>query len=260
MAKAFEDTKLAEKLESVPLSHQTIQRRIIDMEEQAEKSLLSLVEESIYFSLCLDESTGQSNIAQLLIYVRTTSKDFSVKEELFDVCFLHVTTKGKDIYDAVKKSVDRMGDLSKCSVIITDGALAMTGNKIGLKGLLKKDGVNCPVIHCLIHQGALCGTAVMQDRLAFLTGLTNHLNKFNLSLQGRNKLVSYMVGVVNGFRNKLRIFKHSLEKNEPTYFPSCEELLKEFKEQDKVVDFSDCSFEIQETIEEFDSRFIEVED
>ncbi|KAJ8888312.1 hypothetical protein PR048_007799 [Dryococelus australis] len=46
----------------------------------------------------------------------------------------------------------------------------------------------------------------------------------------------------------------------PIHFPSCEEILKEFKEQDKVVDFSDCSFEIQEVIEEFDDRFIEVED
>ncbi|KAJ8881578.1 hypothetical protein PR048_018062 [Dryococelus australis] len=143
MAKAFVDDKLAEKLESVPLSHQTIQRRIIGMGEQVEKLMLSLVEERIYFSHCLDESTDQSNIAPL---------------------------------------------------------------------------------------------------------------------PGRNKLVSDTVGVINGFQNKLRIFKHSLEKNELTHFPSCEEILKEFKEQDKVVDFSDCSFEIQEVIEEFDSRFIEVEE
>ncbi|KAJ8880688.1 hypothetical protein PR048_017158 [Dryococelus australis] len=33
----------------------------------------------------------------------------------------------------------------------------------------------------------------------------------------------------------------------------CEEIFKVFKEQDKVVDFSDCSFEIQEVIGEFDT-------
>ncbi|KAJ8879464.1 hypothetical protein PR048_020072 [Dryococelus australis] len=137
MAYAFEDAKLAERFESVPLSHQTIQRRIIDMGEQVEILMLSLAR-------------------KLLIYVRTTSKDFFIKEELFDVCSLHGTTKGKDIYDAVKKSVNRIGGLSKCSVIVTDGAPATTGNNIGLKGMLKKDGINCPMIHCLIHQGALC--------------------------------------------------------------------------------------------------------
>ncbi|KAJ8885855.1 hypothetical protein PR048_012061 [Dryococelus australis] len=137
IAKAFEDVKLAEKF--------------------------NLVEESMYFSICLDESTDQSNIAQLLIYVRTTSKDFFIKEELFDVCSLHGTIKEKDIYDAVKKSVDKIVGIRKCS-------------------------------------------------------------------------------------------------DELTHFPSCEEILKEFKEQDKVVAVFDCSFEIQEVIEEFDIRFIEVED
>ena len=32
---------------------------------------------------------------------------------------------------------------------------AMTGNTTGLVGLLKKNGVNC-IIHCIIHQQALC--------------------------------------------------------------------------------------------------------
>ncbi|KAJ8887372.1 hypothetical protein PR048_013587 [Dryococelus australis] len=135
-----------------------------------------------------------------------------------------------------------------------------------------------PMIHCLIHQGALCGTSIrgenvllhrqlkqfLEDidtcccstmQLAFFTDLTNNLSKFNLSLQGRNNLVSDMVGVVNRFRNKLRIFKLSLEKNELTHFSNCKEILKEFKEQDNVVDFSDCSSEIQEVIWEFNSRF-----
>ncbi|CAG9830356.1 unnamed protein product [Diabrotica balteata] len=41
MAKAFGDSKMAEKFESVPLSHQTIQRRIVAMGEQVEKSTCS---------------------------------------------------------------------------------------------------------------------------------------------------------------------------------------------------------------------------
>lgn len=350
MAKAFQDVKLAGKFESVSLSHQTVQRRITDMGEQVENSMLSLVKHSPYFSLCLDESTDQSDVAQLLIFVRTVSKDFSIKEELFDMCSLHGTTKGQDIYNAVKTSVDRIGGLSQCSVIVTDGAPVMLGKNIGLKGLLQKNGVTCPMIHCLIHQGALCGNSMKQDnifklvvkiinmirggnnallhrqlkqflehmdseygdlllfnnvrwlsagmclerffairneiptflrtyvksdtthleeeftnpeflrQLGFITDLTNHLNAFNLQLQGRDKLILDMVGVVNGFRNKLRIFKRSLEKNELTHFPSCQKILEEFKEQGKELEFSDCCFELQEIIEQFDTRFHELED
>ncbi|XP_056639745.1 SCAN domain-containing protein 3-like [Diorhabda sublineata] len=124
MAKAFEDSKMAEKFQSVPLSHQTIQRRIVAMGEQVEKSLPSLVKKSSYFSLCLDESTDQSDVSQLLIFVRTTFDDF--KEELFDICPLYGTTKGKDIYEAVKKAVDRIGGFDKCLAIATDGAPSMT--------------------------------------------------------------------------------------------------------------------------------------
>ncbi|XP_072389291.1 general transcription factor II-I repeat domain-containing protein 2A-like [Diabrotica undecimpunctata] len=348
MAKAFGDSKMAEKFESVPLSHQTIQRRIVAMGEQVEKSMLSLVKKSSYFSLCLDESTDQTDVSQLLIFVRTTFDDFTSKEELFDMCPLYGTTKGKDIYEAVKKTVDRIGDFDKCSAIATDGAPSMTGKKIGLVGLLRENGVTCPTIHCIIHQGALCGKSVKEDQvfqtvikitnmirggnrsllhrqlkqflveteaeygdllmynhvrwlsagkcmerffairkvipaflnkyvssdtteleekfkdpeflrqLAFITDLTNHLNMLNLSLQGRNQTVSDLIGMINGFRNKLNVFKRALEKNNLTHFPSCLQIAEEFNGEENI-DFSSCISQIEQVIDEFNTRFEEIE-
>ncbi|XP_025202909.1 general transcription factor II-I repeat domain-containing protein 2B-like [Melanaphis sacchari] len=348
MAKAFEDSKMAEKFESVQLSHQTIQRRVVAMGEQVENSMLSLVKKSSYFSLCLDESTDQSDVSQLLIFVRTTFEDFTSKEELFDICPLYGTTKGKDVYEALKKTVDRIGGFNKCSAIATDGAPSMTGKKTGLLGLLRENGVTCPTIHCIIHQGALCGKSVKQDQvfqtvikiinmirggnrsllhrqlrqflvdteaeyenllmynhvrwlsagkcmerffairkeippflnkyvssdtteleekfqdpeflrqLAFITDLTNHLNSLNLSLQGRNQTVSDLVGIINGFRNKLNVFKHALEKNNLTHFPSCLKLAEE-PNSEKNIDFSCCSSQIQQVINEFNTRFKDIE-
>lgn len=155
MAKALEDSKVAEKFESVALSHQTIQRRIVEMGEQVETSLLGQVKQSSYFSLCLDESTEQTDVSQL----------FSSTEELFDLCSLHGTSKGKDIYEALKKAVDRIGGFGKCSAIVTDGTPAMAGKKSGLVGLLRENGVTCPTIHCIIHQEALCGKSIKQDQV-----------------------------------------------------------------------------------------------
>ena len=33
----------------------------------------------------------------------------------------------------------------------------MTSNNTGLAGLLKKNGVNCITLHCMIHRQAFCG-------------------------------------------------------------------------------------------------------
>ncbi|XP_056639741.1 general transcription factor II-I repeat domain-containing protein 2A-like [Diorhabda sublineata] len=279
MAKAFEDSKMAEKFQSVPLSHQTIQRRIVAM------------------------------------------------EEFFDICPLYGTTKGKDIYEAVKKAVDRIGGFDKSSAIATDRAPSMTGEKTGLVGLLRENGVTCPAIHCIIHRGALCGKSVkffkpqlrqclmeteaeygdllmynhvrwlsagkcierffalkkeipaflneyvlsdttelerkLKDpeflrHLAFLTDLTNHLNSLYLSLQGRNQTVSDLIRKINGFRNKLSVFKHALEKNNLTYFPSCLQLAEEFNSEENI-EFSCCSSQIQQVIVEFNTRFEVIE-
>lgn len=348
MAKAFGDAKLGEKFDSVPLSCQTIQRRIIDMGEQVEKSLIDLVKKSTYFSLCIDESTDQTDVSQLLIFIRVTQEDFSTKEELLEKCPMTETTKGKDIYEAVKNAVNKIGGFKKCSAIVTDGAPAMVGEKSGLTGMLRENGVTCPTIHCIIHRGALCGKSVKQNQvfklvikvinmirggnrallhrklklfleemeaeygdlllynhvrwlsagkclerffgirkdipaflnkfvsadttqleeelqsvdflkeLAFLTDITTHLNELNLNLQGRNKLMLDLIGNVNGFRNKLKIFKLSLSKNDLSHFSSCRKLAEE-SEDDGILDFSEFAGNIQEIIEEFDTRFKDFE-
>ncbi len=57
--------------------------------------------------------------------------------------------------------------------------------------------------------------------LAFLTDITTHLNELNLYLQGRNKLMSDLMGHVNEFRNKLKIFKATLKKKYLVHVTSC---------------------------------------
>lgn len=96
ISKSFEDSQAAENLKSVPLSHQTVQRKIVDIGEQVEKSLLRQADKSAYFSLYLDESTDPTDIIQIFVFVRFTSADFPSKDELLDLCSLYGTIKGKD--------------------------------------------------------------------------------------------------------------------------------------------------------------------
>jgi hypothetical protein len=69
MAKAFGDSGMAEKFETVSLSHQTVARRVAHMDEHVRSRLCDVTEKSVYFSLCLDDSTDQTDISQLLIFV-----------------------------------------------------------------------------------------------------------------------------------------------------------------------------------------------
>jgi hypothetical protein len=74
------------------------------MGEQVTNKLTDIIDKCCYFSLCLDESTDQTDISQLLIFIRATRSDFSTKEELLELCSLHGNTKRTDIYESIKKS------------------------------------------------------------------------------------------------------------------------------------------------------------
>ena len=72
------------------------------------------------------------------------------------MCSLNEDTTGSNIYAALESVIHDYGGYKKYSCIVTDGAKSMTGNKTGLVGMLKKNGVNCITLHCIIHQQALC--------------------------------------------------------------------------------------------------------
>ena len=93
--------------------------------------------------------------------------------------------KGGTLMMLLKKTVDRVGGFSKCSAIGTDGAPAMTGEKTGLTGLLKENGVTCPMIHCFIHQGALCGKSMKKTEVFKLVVKINMLRGGNRALLHR---------------------------------------------------------------------------
>lgn len=100
-------------------------------------------------------------MSQLNIFARIVQNDFSHVEELLDLVPLRSTTKGIDIFEAVNQTLQKFDtDFSKCSATVTDGAKAMVGSKNGFFGQIKQRGLKFPVIHCIIHQEALCGKVV----------------------------------------------------------------------------------------------------
>ena len=60
----------AQKIKSIPLSNDTVKRRIDVMAVDCENQLIQEVRNSRYFAIQLDESTTVSSEALLLVFVR----------------------------------------------------------------------------------------------------------------------------------------------------------------------------------------------
>lgn len=94
----------------------------------------------------------------------------------------------------------------------------------------------------------------MLSELAFLTDFTQHMNKLNLNLQGKEKSISDILHFINGFQIQLNLFKIEIKNEEFYHFPCCEEIKKEHPDAD-FIGFGDV---IDEIAIEFNSRFKEL--
>ncbi|KAJ8387282.1 hypothetical protein AAFF_G00159050 [Aldrovandia affinis] len=69
-----------------------------NLNEQLDKDLSTCR----WFSIQCDESVDSSSTAQLMVFIRMVFADFSTKEELLTLIPLRTTTRGVDIYNAIK--------------------------------------------------------------------------------------------------------------------------------------------------------------
>ncbi|KAJ8352144.1 hypothetical protein SKAU_G00236200 [Synaphobranchus kaupii] len=93
-----------------------------NLNEQLDKDLSTCR----WFSIQCDESVDSSSTAQLMVFIRMVFDDLSTKEELLTLIPLRTTTRGVDIYNAIKTFfVEKKVPLEKLVSVTTDGAPAM---------------------------------------------------------------------------------------------------------------------------------------
>ena len=146
------------KIKAIPLSDNTVQRRIDLMANDIKEQVVTEVKDkSLFglFALQLDESTDVSSAAQLMCFVRYVTEK-NVKEELLFCSELETTTKAKDVMAKVEDFFhkENISWASLCGVC-TDGAPAMLGAKSGFQTLVKNKAPTVVTTHCFIHREAL---------------------------------------------------------------------------------------------------------
>lgn len=158
-----------ELFKTISLSANTTVRRIEDIGSNLVLQLNENMKKFEWFSLALDESTDVMDTSQLLLFVRGVDKDFIVTEELVSVHSMNDTTTGENIFKEVKKSLVKYNlQLKKLKCVTTDGGRNMCGQNTGFVGQIinecAKESYPKPMIlHCIIHQQALCAKYINMD-------------------------------------------------------------------------------------------------
>ena len=153
MAEIMCGTEVKTKLAQIPLSNNTISRRIGCMSEDIREQVCDKIRMSLAkASLQLDESTDVANLSQLLVYVRYVYKN-RVEEEFLMCEPLFATTKSRDVKDKVDAflATNNLSWNDHFGSLCTDGAPVMLGVRSGFTTLVKADAPDIISTHCALH-------------------------------------------------------------------------------------------------------------
>ncbi|GFS60408.1 SCAN domain-containing protein 3 [Trichonephila clavipes] len=139
-------------VKAMPLSKNTVSRRVDEMGEDIEKQLVEKLKTRKFSVVQMDESTLRDSGAVLITYVRYIDKGYFAEEMLF--CKrLKSTTTFKDIFNKLKNYLDvndiPMKNITSCAA---DGAPNMMGKKNGCLKLMKDANPEMILVHCVIHR------------------------------------------------------------------------------------------------------------
>ena len=134
MTEIVRGKKEAEDMRKIPLSNNTVSRRISAINDDQREQLILRIKEGIKFAIQLDKSTDITNMAHLLVYVRYIYNN-EINEDLLFCQQMNTRTTGMDVFQNVDTFFSNVGlQWKDCVAICTDGAAAMTGHTAGFQG------------------------------------------------------------------------------------------------------------------------------
>ena len=177
-------------LRAIPLSNNTVKRRIDEMGEFVEQKLVRMMCDNV-FSMQVDESTLPGNKCLLLVCVRVIVDD-KTYEELAMSELMETHSTGELVFEKIKKyfEVNKI-PIKHLIGIATDGAPSMIGKYRGLITYFK--GLNPDIfsIHCVIHRQHLVAKNLsvrLNDSLNLVIKAVNKIKRHALQSRLFKKL------------------------------------------------------------------------
>ena len=167
----------ANEMRKIPLSNNTVCRRIFEISEDQREQLILRIKESRKFAIQLDESMDITKMALLFAYVGYVYNN-DIHEDLLFCQPLHGRTTGMDIFQTADDFFQEVGLLwTDCVGVCTDGVAAMTGHTAGFHGRVRSAS-DTPITftHCMIHGEALVAKKISPDQNAVVQDAVEVIN------------------------------------------------------------------------------------
>ena len=164
-------------LKALPLSNDSIGKRIDEMSSDVE-SLLIEISKTSKFSIQLDKSTVSDNRSILMTYARFIDDSCKLCEEMLFAKLLETDTNGLSIFEARKSWFDEnqipFGNLVSCE---TDGAPSTLGKQNGFIAYIKKLCPSILAVYCVVHRHYLVAKKISSDLHESLRVVIQTVNK-----------------------------------------------------------------------------------
>lgn len=164
----------AKEIKNVPLSNNTISRRIHDMAKDNNEQIVGKL--SGLFAIQLDEATDSNDDAQLICYVRYI-QETNVCEDLLFCRKICESGKATDLFEILNSYMSENNiNWDNCVGVCMDGARAMSGQYGGLQALIKTKAPSVKWTHCVIHREALAAKNITPELSVVMNSIIKVVN------------------------------------------------------------------------------------
>uniref|UniRef100_A0A834RDR4 Zinc finger BED domain-containing protein 5 n=1 Tax=Sarcoptes scabiei TaxID=52283 RepID=A0A834RDR4_SARSC len=165
----------AKLLSKVPLSKDTIGRRIQHMGENLNTQLIEKLRGK-EFSLLIDDSRESEKDARFICYVRFIDEELIV-EDLFFCVNITLTSSSHELFEVLDKYIDGNGlDWTSCVGVCTDLGSTIAGSYGELQSLIHVKSPNVVWTYCIIHKEALVSRYISPPLDMILEIIINIMN------------------------------------------------------------------------------------
>ncbi len=162
----------ATKIQSIPLSDDTVARQIVDMSNEIEFQLMEWIKASPYFAIHLDDSMDISNAALLLVFVQYCMES-NLSEDLLFCKELPTRTTADNVIHCLDEYFTEKGiDWKYCTY-----CTAMMGKHCGVVKQIEERVPEAKWMHCFLHRESLAILPELQEVMNIAVKMVNYIKK-----------------------------------------------------------------------------------